>query len=372
MFAILVEVCGGPDRARFWAAYACVFTVLTPLMAISKPGLLDAVAAQGSAGLVLQRAVFYALAGVALGLLLAGQCDLASDRPRPARAAQHRRGERAMSAVAVIGARGFVGRNVVAALEARGATVRRPARPECDLVCTPPEDLARGLAGVEVVVNTVGALAGPLEAVHLDGVRNPIQACRHAGVRRLVHVSAIGSAPGGATRYWRTKGAAESLLYAITEFDDRIVRPALVVGPGGASTALFSALSALPVVPRVPSGPLRPVALDDLVETIARTADFGIPTSRRVDAVGPDVMVLDSVVKALGAWLGTCPFGRLALGAGPLSLLARVGGALGVGPMNAEALAMLSAGATGDVASTIEALGRRFTPSTLPALRRGR
>ena len=73
MFTVLVEVCGGADRARFWAAYACVFTVVTPLMAVSTPGLLDSAAAQGSAGLVLQRAVFFALAGIALALLVAGQ-----------------------------------------------------------------------------------------------------------------------------------------------------------------------------------------------------------------------------------------------------------------------------------------------------------
>ena len=48
MFTVLVEVCGGADRARFWAAYACVFTVVTPLMAVSTPGLLDSAAAQGS------------------------------------------------------------------------------------------------------------------------------------------------------------------------------------------------------------------------------------------------------------------------------------------------------------------------------------
>ena len=73
MFAVLVEVCGGADRARFWSAYACVFTVVTPLMAVSTPGLLDAAAAQVSLAPVLQRAVFFALAGIAVALLVAGQ-----------------------------------------------------------------------------------------------------------------------------------------------------------------------------------------------------------------------------------------------------------------------------------------------------------
>jgi uncharacterized protein YbjT (DUF2867 family) len=263
-----------------------------------------------------------------------------------------------MTTLAVLGARGFIGRNIAAALEARGATIRRLGRPECDLVRTRPDDLVTALAGAEVAVNAVGLLSGRLEEVHVDGVRNLVEACRQAGVRRLVHVSALGSAPDGATRYWSTKGIAEAFLAEVCEFEVRIVRPSLVVGPGGASTELFAALAALPVVPRIASGPLRPIALDDLVEIVARATDREIHTPTRIDAVGPDVMGVDGIVDALGAWLGSRPVGSLSLGRGLLALQARVSGALGIGPMDAEAFAMLVAGNSADIGSTVGALGR--------------
>ena len=263
-----------------------------------------------------------------------------------------------MTEVAILGARGFLGRNVAATLEARGMTVHRLARPQCDIVLTPTEALARALSGADVVVNAVGVLGGPLDTVHVDGVRNLIAACRRAGVRRLVHVSALGADPAGATRYWRTKGIAEALLTEISEFEVRIVRPSLVIGPGGASTALFAALAALPVVPRIPSGPLRPIALDDLVEIVARAADRDVATPARVDAVGPDVMGLDGIVDALGTWLVFRRLGSLSFGRSLLAVQARVGGALGISPMDTEAFAMLVAGNTADIGSTVEALGR--------------
>jgi uncharacterized protein YbjT (DUF2867 family) len=49
-----------------------------------------------------------------------------------------------------------------------------------------------------------------------------------------------------------------------------VVRPSLVVGRGGGSTALFSALAALPLMPDIGGGMVQPIAIDDLVEAIWR------------------------------------------------------------------------------------------------------
>lgn len=73
LLLILTEICGGHDRARFWTVYACVLTLMAPLLTVSTPGLLDTVATTGSTGAVLQRAVFYALAGIAAALLIMGR-----------------------------------------------------------------------------------------------------------------------------------------------------------------------------------------------------------------------------------------------------------------------------------------------------------
>lgn len=73
LLIVLTEICGGRERARFWTVYACALTVATPLLAVSTPGLLDGAAAAQGGGPVLQRAVFYALAGVIFALLMMGR-----------------------------------------------------------------------------------------------------------------------------------------------------------------------------------------------------------------------------------------------------------------------------------------------------------
>lgn len=73
LLAVLTELCGGRHRALFWTVYACALTVAAPLLAVSTPGLLDGAAAAEGSGPVLQRAVFYALAGIILALLIMGR-----------------------------------------------------------------------------------------------------------------------------------------------------------------------------------------------------------------------------------------------------------------------------------------------------------
>ena len=69
---LLTDLCGTQERASFWALYAALMVVLAPLMAVSMPGLLDASASGGEIGPVLQRAVFYSLAGIVAALMVMG------------------------------------------------------------------------------------------------------------------------------------------------------------------------------------------------------------------------------------------------------------------------------------------------------------
>lgn len=73
LFIVLSDVCGGRDRARFWTVYASVLTLAAPLLVVSTPGLLDRSVAMLASGAVLQRTVFYALAGIVFALLVMGR-----------------------------------------------------------------------------------------------------------------------------------------------------------------------------------------------------------------------------------------------------------------------------------------------------------
>lgn len=108
--------------------------------------------------------------------------------------------------VAVTGATGHVGANLVPALLAAGARVRAlvrdPARAPAGVEpvqgdVLDPDSLARAFDGAEVVfhlaarISIFGDPGGKVSATNIGGARNAARAARAAGARRMVHVSSV-------------------------------------------------------------------------------------------------------------------------------------------------------------------------------------
>ena len=326
-------------------------------MAVSTPGLLDSAAAQGAAGLdPAARRLLRARRHSACALLSPAR---RSGSPSPARRCarsgrQRPRRDRASpsSELAASSAR-----NVAAALEARGVTVRRLARPELRSRPHAARNSRAPRRRRGRRQRSRRSSRGALEAVHVDGVRNLVAACRSAGVRRLVHVSALGAvAPAARRATGGRKGIAEALLDGFSEFEVRIVRPSLVVGPGGASTALFAALAALPVVPRIRRpGRCAPSRSTTSSRSIARAADLESPHAathrrRRAGRHGPSTASWTrSAPGSARARSGPCASAAACWRSGARRRRARASA-----PMDAEAFAMLAAGNIADIGSTVD------------------
>ncbi|MFS9605704.1 NAD(P)H-binding protein, partial [Klebsiella pneumoniae] len=81
------------------------------------------------------------------------------------------------------------------------------------------------------------------EHVHVELPRRLAAALPAAGVRRLVHVSALGVDAQAPSRYLRSKAAGEAVLQVATQtsaLDLTVLRPSLVVGAGDRSVNLFA------------------------------------------------------------------------------------------------------------------------------------
>ena len=121
--------------------------------------------------------------------------------------------------VLLLGADGFLGRHLQIALETAGHTVRRgvhrPVRRADEIAVDYARDVDPGawrgrLTGVDAVINTVGILregrGRRFDAIHDQAPRALFAACREAGVRRVIQVSALGADAGAAIPFrWRER-----------------------------------------------------------------------------------------------------------------------------------------------------------------------
>jgi uncharacterized protein YbjT (DUF2867 family) len=291
--------------------------------------------------------------------------------------------------VLLVGASGLIGSAVAARLGRDGHTIvavgrgggpaaaRVPAEKwvKLDLrSAIRPEDWLPHLAGVDAVVNCAGVLQDSgrdsTAAVHRDGPVALWKACEQAGVRRVVHFSAMGADRGALTGFSRTKIEGDEAL-ASSALDWVILRPSVVVGrPAYGGSALFRGLAALPVAMRTPdAGPLEIVQLDDVVETVARLVVPDALSRLALELAGPERLRFEEVVAAYRRWLGWKPARTVSVPGWMMGLGYRIGDLiawLGWRPsIRTTARREIVRGAVGDPAAWIEATGIR--PRSLSA-----
>jgi NADH dehydrogenase len=227
----------------------------------------------------------------------------------------------------VFGGSGFVGRYAVTALAKQGWRVRAAER-RPDLAgflqtagfvgqVAPvqanlryPQSVQRALAGSKVVVNAVGVLsstgAQTFKAVHVDGPRAIARAAREAGVRRLVHISAIGADPKSASRYARSKAEGEAAV--LEEFPEAIIiRPSIVFGPEDEFFNRFAAMARVsPLLPLIGGGRTRfqPVFVGDIATAITAAAMGSGKPGKIYEAGGPEVLSFRELLDLTQQWAG--------------------------------------------------------------------
>ena len=227
----------------------------------------------------------------------------------------------------ILGATGFVGRSVCEKLVERSGggdvrirvATRRVARarhlqllPTVELAPGDVHDdatLARMLRDTDVVINLVAILHGSeseFERVHVRLPERLARACVAAGVRRVIHVSALGAAVDAPSRYLRSKARGEAALRA-AGLDLTVLRPSVIFGERDRFLNLFAELQSLfPVLPLAgASARFQPVWVDDVATAIARVVDDGSTTGLTIECCGPRVYTLQELVALAGDWSGS-------------------------------------------------------------------
>jgi len=231
---------------------------------------------------------------------------------------------RELTKILVTGASGFVGTAVQQELRRAFYPVHAVMREHSDpqISCKLGSKIFRGditdrasmlpafSSGTEAVVHTVGIIDeekhGDFERIHVEGTRNVVELCREFGIKKLVHVSALGTRANAKATYHRTKWAAEELVRA-SGLAYTILRPSVIFGEGSEFVATLEMLARMPGFTPVigtGKGKLQPIAVQDVARMARQCLEDERTDGQAYDLGGPEVFTLDQMFRVIEARLG--------------------------------------------------------------------
>jgi NADH dehydrogenase len=220
---------------------------------------------------------------------------------------------------AVTGAFGYSGKYIAQRLLAAGHTVitltnstdrandfggRLPVYP---FHFDRPDELARSLAGVEVLYNTYWVRFNHKLFRHADAVRNTLilfEAAQRAGVQRIVHVSITNPSEDSPLEYFSGKARLERALIE-SGLSYAILRPTVLFGKEDILINNIAwLLRHLPVFGVFGDGSyrLQPVYVDDLAALAVQQG--GAAANAILNAIGPETFTYRELVTTIGRLIG--------------------------------------------------------------------
>ncbi|HHI77289.1 MAG TPA: complex I NDUFA9 subunit family protein [Gammaproteobacteria bacterium] len=221
--------------------------------------------------------------------------------------------------VALLGGSGFVGRHLThhlhnAGYECRVLTRHAFRHPELRLSAELREvgdyavdQVTAALEGCDAAVNLVGIL-NPQEKgqgfreVHVALTERVVEACRQAGVRRLLHMSALHADQAqGSSEYLRSKGEGENRAHTLGQPDIAVTsfQPSVIFGPDDSFLNRFARLLRIPgPLPLARAGArFAPVYVQDVAEAFVRALPDRHTFGRRYPLCGPEIYTLEEIIR---------------------------------------------------------------------------
>ena len=224
-----------------------------------------------------------------------------------------------------LGGTGFVGRHLATRLANQGYALkvltRRPERhrelevlPGLELLeadVHDPQILQQQFSGCDAVINLVGVLHEysnqRFGAVHAELPAKVVDACRASGIKRLLHMSALGAdAAKGPSQYLFTKGAGEQAVMAVQDLAVTCFKPSIIFGPKDNFYNQFANLLRIsPVLPvACPNTRFAPVYVGDVAQAFEIALENDATIGKSYELCGPKIYAFKELVEGIARMLG--------------------------------------------------------------------
>ncbi len=216
--------------------------------------------------------------------------------------------------VAITGATGFLGSELVSYLHAKGWNV-------IGLVRNPPENTeyasyrsyditkpveSSALRGVDYVIHTAyvkhGRQTPNAYDINIEGAEDLVGVCKRQSVRNAIFISSMSAHKNAISEYGKQKSAIENIFLSAGYV---ALRPGLILGNGGLVKSMAIFMKSKHVVPIIDGGkqPLQTIAVYDLVRCIEKSLTDDI--SGVLTVATPTTYTYREFYKALARKLNT-------------------------------------------------------------------
>lgn len=232
--------------------------------------------------------------------------------------------------ILLTGGTGYVGSHLLARLRQRGEPVRVLSRDPSQYEhiqtgnvglfkgdVTEPATLQAAMEGIDTVIHLVAIIRErpggvTFERINYGGTVNVVEAAKAAGVKRILHQSALGARPDPKLPYFDTKYRAEQYLQS-SGLAYAILRPSVIFGEGDEFVNKLADLVRkplfvlpAPIVPVIGDGstPFSPVWVGDFVEAAVGILDDPSRDGQIYEIGGPRTITYERMMDEIMAVVG--------------------------------------------------------------------
>ena len=226
-----------------------------------------------------------------------------------------------MKVISVFGGSGFLGSELIKSLKKKEIQIRLFTRnklnanhlkafPRLDIIeITKKTNLKKALIGSDIVIDLIGILheskGESFDDIHAKRLKNIASAASGAGVKRFIHIGALGSSKNAPSKYLQSKAKGEYFIKKeCINCAWTIFKPSIIFGPKDKFINLFyKMVKYLPMILLIsPSAKFQPIYVHDVVEIITKSVNDKKTFNKSYELGGPNIYSFFEIIKLIALY----------------------------------------------------------------------